>query len=404
MPSFIYKAIDNSGSELKGYHEATDLSSASQELRDRGLRILEVKLINQKSPFLGEDSFGDWYASQRSVSTAGLVFFFKQMSFLLRAGVPAAEALSLIQYQISSPRLKLIAKKMLKDVESGSSLSRAMKKHDDVFSDMIINLIVAAENTGELDEVMTRLANHIEKKAAIRAQTINALIYPVVVVIAAIGVTVFLLTTIVPKIADILLRRGKTLPDSTQFLVNTSTFLQLHGITILIVIAAFIMMIALYYQTKPGRYQLDSLLLKLPVIGNLLIIGAMAQMTWALSILLKSGVTVYEALRVAADVLGNKVYSTHLKASKEKIIQGRDLSSSLNHKKIPIVVLQMIAVGENTGSLDDVLSQLGKYYEEQLEAAIKRLTAMIEPVLILVIGGIVGFVYYAFIKALMSII
>ena len=404
MPSFIYTALDNTGYELKGFHESSDLLSASQELRERGLRILDVKEAKQKSEFLGEDSFGDWYASQRSVSTSGLVFFFKQMSFLLKAGVPVTDALSLIQYQVSSPRLKLIAKKMLNDVEAGSSLSKAMKKHGDIFSGMIINLIVAAENTGELDTVMTRLATHIEKKAAIRAQTINAMIYPVAVVIAAIAVTGFLLTTIVPKIADILLRRGKTLPESTQFLVDTSTFLLLHGILIGASIAAVIILILLYYQTKKGRYQLDSLLLKLPLIGNLLIMGAMAQMNWALSILLKSGVTVYDALRVASDVLGNKVYTEHLLKSKEKIIQGQDLSTSLNHKKIPVVVLQMIAIGENTGSLDDVLHQLGKYYEEQLEAAIKRLTAMVEPALIIVIGGIVGFVYYAFIKALMSII
>ena len=404
MPNFVYKALDNTGSEMKGFHEAVNLSVASQELRERGLRIIEVKQTREKSGFLGEESFGDWYASQRSVSTSGLVFFFKQMSFLLKAGVPVAEAFSLIQYQVSSPRLKLVAKKMLKDVESGTSLSGSMKKHDDIFTDMIINLIVAAENTGELDEVMTRLAVHIEKKAAIRAQTINAMIYPVVVVLAAIGVTGFLLTTIVPKVAEILQRRGKTLPDSTQFLVDTSAFIQLNGIMIGASFLVIIILILIYYQTKKGRYQLDSLLLKLPVVGNLLIMGAMAQMNWALSILLKSGVTVYDSLRVASDVLGNKVYSEHLLNSKEKIIQGRDLSTSLNHKKIPIVVTQMIAIGENTGSLDDVLSQLGKYYEQQLEAAIKRLTAMIEPVLIIVIGGIVGFVYYAFIKALMSII
>lgn len=322
---------------------------------------------------------------------------------MLKAGLPIAEALELAKLQVTSSRLNLIVRLMLKDIHAGHALSYAMRKHGDIFPDMVVNLVIAAENTGELDVVMERMALHIEKKAALKSQTINAMIYPIVVVIAAIGVTGFMVTSIVPKFAKFLLDRGRELPPSTQFLVDVSDFVIANGLSIVGISIAVITSILIFYQTKNGRFILDSLLLKIPVIGPLLITASMAQMTWALSILLRSGITVYDSLKVVSNVLGNRVYSDHLKLASNTILTGRDMSNSLKHKAVPLLVLQMIAVGENTGSLDDVLKQLGIYYEELLENAIKRLTAMIEPALILVIGTIVGFVYYAFIQALMSI-
>jgi type IV pilus assembly protein PilC len=171
------------------------------------------------------------------------------------------------------------------------------------------------------------------------------------------------------------------------------------GIAILSIIA-----ILMFYQTRIGRLWLDSLMLRIPIIGSLLTVGAMAQMTWALSTLLRSGVTVFDALKIVANLINNRVYSNTLKAGSSKILAGRDMASSINHRQFPPLVLQMIAVGENTGSLDRVLQELGTYYEMLLENAIKRLSAMIEPAMILVIGGMVGFVYYAFFQALFSLV
>lgn len=404
MPLFSYTALTASGSELAGKQQATDINMAMRDLRERGLRVLEIKPARGQSGFLGQANFSDWLASQRSVSSSALIFFFRQMSFMLRAGLPVMQALELANVQVSSSRLKLTIRLMLKDIEAGHALSLAMKKHKDVFPKMAVNLVLAGENTGDLDAIMERLAVHLEKKAAVRAHMINAMIYPTIVVIAAIGVATFMVVKIIPKFADFLLAQGKVLPPSTQALIDISIYVRANGIFIIAAAIAFIIAIILIYQTKRGRYFIDSSVLRIPVIGAMLTTGAMAQMTWALSTLLSSGVTVYQALKVTADLMGNRVYSDKLNNASEKILTGKDMANSLQHRQIPVLVLQMIAVGERTGSLDRILQEMGAYYEQLLETAIKRLSAMIEPAMILLIGGMVGFVYYAFFQALFSLV
>jgi len=404
MPIFAYTALTASGSELSGKQTSVDITAAAQILRERGLRVLELKKARGQGGFLGQANATDWLASQRSVSPSALVFFFRQMAFMLRAGLPVMQALQLSQSQLSSPRLKLTLRLMLKDIESGLAMSVAMKKHKDVFANMAINLIVAAESTGELDAVMERLAVHLEKKAAIRAHMINAMIYPAVVFVAAIGVGLFMTLKIIPKFADFLLAQGRTLPNSTQNLIDFSVYVQTNGLLIIGVCIAVIISILLTYQTKKGRYTIDSFLLRIPIFGSMITTGAMAQMTWALSTLLSSGVTVFNALKITSELLNNRVYSDKLMNGSEHILNGKDMSSSIKHPQMPVLVLQMITVGEQTGSLDHVLKELGAYYEQLLEVAIKRLSAMIEPAMILLIGGMVGFVYYAFFQALFSLV
>lgn len=404
MPQFSYTALDSGGNEVKGQLQVADSNAAASTLRERDLRVLQLKQSRTKTGFLGQESFSEWLASQRSVSTSSLIFFFRQMSFMLRAGLSVAHALELAQQQVSSARLNLVIRLMLKDIESGFALSVAMTKHKDVFPDMAVNLVVAGENTGELDAIMDRLAIHLEKKSALRAQTINAMIYPSVVVLAAIGVGIFMVVKIIPKFAQFLLGKGKVLPPSTQMLIDLSNYVRENGLFIIGVLIAFIVSILLSYQTKTGRLTVDKFLLRIPIIGSMLVTGAMAQMTWALSILLRSGVTVFDALRITGNLMGNRVYIDKLHEASSRIMQGRDMASSINHPRMPPLVTQMIAVGENTGSLDEVLQELGIYYEKLLEIAIKRMSAMIEPAMILVIGSMVGFVYYAFFQALFSLV
>lgn len=404
MPLFSYIALTSAGNELSGKQQATDISAAMQVLRERSLRVVEIKPARGQGGFGGQENFSDWLASQRSVSQSSLIFFFRQMAFMLRAGLAVTESLTLTNEQISSSRLKLTSKLMLKDIESGHSLSSAMKKHPDVFPDMAVNLMVAGENTGDLDSIMERLAVHLEKKAALRAQMINAMIYPVIVVIAAIGVAAFMVLKIIPKFASFLLGQGKALPPSTQTLINISDYIQQNGIVIIGSVITFIVLILLSYQTKRGRLAIDYFLLRTPVIGPMLTTGSMGQITWALSTLLASGVTVYQSLKVTGELLSNRVFSDKMHHAAEKVLTGKDMSSSLQHPRIPVLVTQMIAVGERTGSLDKILQEMGTYYEQRLEIAIKRMTALIEPAMILLIGAMVGFVYYAFFQALFSLV
>ena len=404
MALFAYTALTSSGSELTGKQQADNISVAAQDLRDRGLRVLEINPSKGSAGFLGQENASDWLASQRSVSPAALVFFFRQMAFMLRAGLPILQALELAKTQMSSARLRLTIKLILKDIESGSALSSAMRKHQDVFSNMAVSLIVAGENTGNLDEIMERLAIHLEKKAALRSHMINAMIYPTIVFLVAIGVGAFMSLKIIPKFADFLLAQGRVLPASTQSLIDFSAYIQTNGLYIIGVFIAFIIVLLLIYQTKRGRYLIDSITLRIPMFGDMITKGSMAQMTWGVSTLLRSGVTVFDALKITAELINNRVFSDQLIAGSDQVLNGKDMASSLQHPQMPVLVLQMITVGEKTGSLDRILQELGSYYEQLLDAAIKRLSAMIEPAMILLIGGMVGFVYYAFFQALFSLV
>lgn len=404
MAWFRYTALDNRGEEIAGQLQADDISAAGLILRRRGLRPLELRQSREGSGFFGQNNFSDWLASQRTAKNSALTFFFRQMAFMLRAGLSITHALELARLQIGCSRLNLTLRLMQKDIESGLSLSASMLKHPAVFPSMAVNLVVAGENSGDLDAIMDRLAQHLDKKAALRAQMINAMIYPVIVVLAALGVGIFMVVSIIPKFTKFLLGKGKALPPSTQLLLDISDYVRANGLYMLEILIGLIVALLLIYQTRPGRLWVDRGLLSLPVLGTLMINGAMAQMSWALALLLRSGVTIFDALKITAQLLGNRVYVKTLQQASNSILEGRDIAGSINHPKIPPLVLQMIAVGENSGTLDKVLQELGLYYEKLMEIAIKRLSAMLEPAMILVIGGMVGFVYYAFFQALFSLV
>ncbi|MDZ4141450.1 MAG: type II secretion system F family protein [Methylotenera sp.] len=405
MAKFKYTAINIAGKERKGSIQASDTNMATAALKEQGLYVIKINAEAGKAEGGLSQEFN--FASlnkYRSVSKTQLVFFFKQLSFMLRAGLPVMQALQLSQTQVSSGRLRLVIDEMLSDLENGSQVSQAMEKHSDVFPTIAINLMAAGESTGSLDLVANRLADHLEKKAALKSQTINAMIYPSVVVIAAIGVVIFLVVKIIPTFAKFIVGKGRKLPTSTQFLIDASDFALKYG---LFFVAAFILsviVLIMAYNTPLGRLKIDSFLLKIPVLGKLLSHGAMAELNWSLSMMLRSGLTAYDSLKVCGKVIANRLISTKLYLASEQILTGRDLASSLKHPAIPDLVIQMTAVGEKTGTLDLVLQEVGAFYEMQLQVGVKRMSAMIEPAMILVIGGIVGFVYYAFFQAMFSLV
>ena len=400
MANFKYLALDVSGKEKKGTLQALDAAAATASLREQGLFVAQLTEIASG----GMNKEFD-LSRYRSVSTTQMVFFFKQLSFMLRAGLPVIQALQLSQTQVGKGRLRLVISEMVTDIENGNPLSKAMAKHDEVFPPLAINLMAAGESTGSLDAVAERLSEHLEKKAAIKSQTINAMIYPSVVMLVAIGVVIFLVVKIIPQFAKFLLGRGKKLPDSTQFLIDASNFALNYGLYIVAAVILVIIGLIVFYKTPQGRLVLDTFLLKVPVIGKLLSHGAMAEFTWSLSMMLRSGLTAYESLKICGKVITNRLISTKLMQASEQILTGRDLASSLKHPSaIPELVTQMTTVGEKTGTLDMVLQEVGTFYEHLLQVGVKRMSAMVEPAMILFIGGIVGFVYYAFFQAMFSLV
>lgn len=404
MAKFKYTAINTGGKERKGSIQALDINMATAALREQGLFVVKIQSEDEAQGGLSQEFDLSSLNKYRSVSRTQLVFFFKQLSFMLRAGLPVLQALQLSQTQVASGRLKLVIGELVTDIENGQQLSKAMEKHSDVFPTIATNLMMAGESTGSLDLVADRLASHLEKKAALRAQTINAMIYPSVVVLAAIGVVIFLVVSIIPKFAKFLLGRGKPLPPSTQFLIDASDFAVKYGLYFLAAFILGVIFLIMAYNTPQGRLTIDTFVLKIPMVGKLLLHGAMAELNWSLSMMLRSGLTAFDSLKICGRVITNRLISNKLFQAADQILTGKDLASSLKHPAIPDLVTQMTSVGERTGTLDLVLQEVGTFYEAQLQVGVKRMSAMIEPAMILVIGGIVGFVYYAFFQAMFSLV
>lgn len=404
MAKFAYTALDVDGKEKKGLLEAMDMNAATRLLKDQGLFVVKIDEGGRGASSHHGKGIGALISNNLSVSKRDLVFFFKQLAFMLRAGLPMLYALSISKKQFKG-RLRSVIEEIIAEIEAGNPLSKAMKKYKtDVFPPIVANMTFAAENTGAIDVVMLRLAKHLEKKLALRSQTISAMIYPSVVILAAVAVVTFLLGVIIPKFAAFLTNRGRQLPAPTQLLIDMSNFVVNYGIYIAGFFVLLVVLIGLYYATPRGRLMIDTLLLRVPVIGGLLTNSAMADFSWSLAMMLRSGLTAFDGLNIASQVISNRYISNHLAAAAEKIRVGKDLASSIEGKGIPDLVPQMTTVGEQTGSLDQILDELGGFYEERLEESVKRMAALIEPVLILVVGVIVGFVYYAFFMALFSLV
>jgi type II secretory pathway component PulF len=399
MAKFKYSAIFPDGKQRKGSIEAMDKEMATTALRQQGLF---VATISEAGGLSGSGGFKEFIGRNTSPKNRDLVFFFKQLSFMLRAGLPVVQALEIAVNQFTG-RLHYAIKDMIVEIQNGTPLSRSMRNQKLVFPSIAVNLMLAAESTGGLEAVSQRIATYLEKKAALKSQTITAMIYPTILLLVSIAVVTFLVWKIIPQFAKFLAGKGKALPASTQFLIDASDFAVKNGLYIFGGVVFIIVALASYYLTESGRLNLDRLALKIPVIGKLLMNGAMAEFTWSLSMMLRSGVTVYDSLKTCVNVIANRFISNKLQYASEQILGGRELSQSLKGKEIPDLVVQMATVGEKTGTLDQTLQELGIFYEERLEESVKRLTALIEPMMILIMGGLVGFVYYAFFQALFSL-
>lgn len=399
MAVFKYSAITPEGKERKGRIEAMDKEMATTALRQQGLFVSN---LSEANGLAGSGGFKEFIGRNTSPRNRDMVFFFKQLAFMLRAGLPVLQALEISQHQFTG-RLHYAIKDMIVEIQNGSPLSRAMRNQKQVFPAIAVNLMLAAESTGGLEAVANRLANYLEKRASLKSQTVTAMIYPMILLLVSTGVVIFLVWKIIPKFAKFLAGKGKALPASTQFLIDASDFAVKNGLFILAGIVIFIAAIVGYYMTQHGRLVLDRFVLKVPVIGKLLMNGAMAEFTWSLSMMLRSGVTVFDSLKTCVNVIANRFISNKIHRASEQILEGRELSQSLKGKEIPDLVVQMTTVGEKTGTLDQTLQELGFFYEERLEVSVKRLTTLIEPMMILIMGGLVGFVYYAFFQALFAL-
>ena len=414
MPVYQYKALDQQGKTTTGILDAVSENAVAGVLRSRSLFVLELQESKQSvsapstvdaHPTTGKIAQRKLSLRERlqPVTTQDRVFFFRQLGVMLRSGLPLLQALDVCRLQGMNPRLILTVDEMIESIQKGASLSECMGRHRELFPLTAVKLIESGEASGELDQVLDRISGHMEMSAAMKAKMLTSLAYPGIVVLAAVGVGTFLTLTVIPKFTDYFAKRNMDLPASTEALMNISGFMQDYGFIILLILIGIGIMLTVMWRRPKARLFLSRKITHIPIVGKVLEVSAMAQMGQTLSMLLGSGLTVTESLQVAATTTQNASYQNGLSLSVNNILRGQSLSDSFHKDDFPPLVKQMISVGEQTGELPQALDHMAKFYEGELQARVARMSALIEPIILLFIGGMVGFVYFAFFKAVFQI-
>ena len=387
MTKFSYTATKDNH-RTQGTIEAPNKDAAISTLKRQGLHPLIVKEDKKR----GEIAF----LSKGRVKSKDLVVFTRQLSTMISAGVPLTRAFATLGDQTDNKYFKEIISSVSKDIEGGSSLADAMSKHPKVFSEVYINMVRAGEAGGILEEILKRLAAQVEKDAAIKKKIKSASAYPLVIL----GITILaffgIMLVVIPKLGEILKDLGgedAELPVYTQAMLNFSDFLQSNFIFIAIALGIGIFFLRRYIRTPKGKYKFHQLLLKTPILKGIILKVAIARFSRTFASLMSSGVTVLDALEVTGGAIGNKVIEKELKDAAQEVKNGRQLSEPLSKSPhFPPIVAQMLAIGEETGQIDTILVKVADFYEEEVDATIDGISSLIEPLMIIVLGSMVGLI------------
>ena len=401
MPSFVYTARDGVGKSLQGTVEAASATAAVDEFRARGWLVLDVR--EDLPPKVEESLFSplnpaNWLPA-RSID---IELSLRQMAVMLRSGLTLLGALTGVAENAQRRVLGRMWSDVAAQIQEGASLADAMSRQRG-FSPMVTQLVRVGEETGELEPVLTRAANILEHRRLLLASILTALAYPTIVLLAAIGVSAFMIVSLIPKLEKFLSTIGRRLPPITRLLLDISRYSQEYGLYVLLAIAVLIVASIALYCWAPGRLWIDRLALRVPLVGGILRLAGTVSFASGLAALLHSGITLLEGLRTIERLQQNRHLALRVAAAREAVIRGGNLATPLQTRYAFMPLLsRMVAVGEAAGTLDEVLEEVAKFYESQLQATIRRLSVIIEPVIIVVVGGIVGFVYIAFFMALFA--
>ena len=394
MPRFSYIAADAQNNVVKGKTDLPDKSSVITALTKQGLRPISIKKI--KDATKSSSSFDHLFESTK-VKQDHLVVFTRQLSAMVGAGVPLLRSLTSIQKHAEDKALEKILAVVVKDVEAGMTLADALQKHPDTFNDIYVNMVRAGETAGILDDILNRLAAQLEKSVSIRKKIKSAMAYPMVLLVITVVAFFGLMIFIIPKIGDIVSNLGgpdAKLPLITLIMLGISNFIVKFWFIIIPSLIGAVTGITYYARKTPtGRRQFDSLVLKIPGINSIIKKVAVARFARTFSALMGAGVAVLEALEVTSRALGNVMYQEALNQSAIEVKNGKLLSETLEDNDLfPSIVVQMLAVGEETGQTDTVLIKVADFYEQEVDYAIDGISAIIEPVMILFMGTMVGLI------------
>jgi type IV pilus assembly protein PilC len=398
MPYFNYTIRDANGQTRSGKVEAPNAEELRKRLQAEGLQVLEVT-EDRKAPRVPAGGYG-------RVKLSDLAIFARQFSTMLDAGVSLIRCLDVLQAQTNNARLRKILMDLSARVESGESLSRSMARHPKAFSQLIIGLIRAGEVGGVLEESLQRIAGFLEKDVELRRKIRSALTYPVIVLLAAVGIVIFLVSWLVPQFASLFKELGiKEMPAPTQFLIDLSALFTERWYVVIIAVVAILIAYKLFVSTRVGRRVADRVKLRVPVFGPLHHKIVMARFSRTMGTLLASGVPILQAMETVAGVVGNSVVSDAVIESRARIREGEKIADPLQRSKMfPPMVVHMVSVGEESGSLDHMLNKIADFYENEVEMTIASLTAAIEPVMIVLLGFIVGFIVISMFLPMIEVI
>ena len=403
MAQFQYRAADGEGRVLEGLIEAAEVSGAVARLQERGLIPLRVAAPAPKRSGLASISLPQLSLKKR-VKRRDLLVFTHELSTLLGAGLPLDRSLSILSELSENPEMKAVVADILQSVQRGKSLAESLAQHPKVFEPLFINMVKAGEIGGVLDTVLQRLTEYLESASELRDEVRSAMIYPVILLLTSFISVTILLTYVLPKFATIFSQGGATLPFTARMLMGVSDAMRSYWWLGILIIVASAVGVTHWIRTPAGRLQWDRTRLRLVLLGDLARKIAVARFARTLGTLLRSGVPMLQALDIVRDVSGNVVLAHAVDEVKVGVRGGAGVAGPLSHSGVfPPLALQMISVGEETGRLDDMLVQVADYFDREVRVTVKRLTSLLEPVLLLVGGVVVAFVVLSMFSAISSV-
>jgi type IV pilus assembly protein PilC len=382
-----------SGKTTRGIIESGEMAAASKEDVIAHLRRKNIvpTVIAEKTKKAARFSLGG------RVKDKDIVIFTRQFATMIDAGLPLVQALDILSAQVENKALGRTLQQVKVDVESGATYADALKKHPKIFSELYVNMVAAGEAGGILDTILNRLAAYIEKAMKLKKKVKSAMVYPAVVTSIAVLVIAIIMIFVVPTFSKMFTQLGGTLPFPTRIVINMSNFIGgIGGLFVFGAIVAIIVFIVHVRRTEKGKYITDSMMLKLPIFGILFNKVAVAKFTRTLGTLVSSGVPILDGLEITAKTSGNKVIEYAIMEVRKGVVAGKTLAEPITKAKVfPPMVTHMIAVGESTGALDAMLAKVADFYDDEVDAAVSNLTAMMEPLLMVFLGGAVGFIVVA---------
>jgi type IV pilus assembly protein PilC len=387
MPSFAYTALDDNGKTIKGKMEAESEALVMTKLHEQRYHILSLTEDKTRSKQVAGSG------SKRKVKLNAMVIFSRQFATMIDAGVAIVRCLDILEGQTKDPVLRPVIAACKKDVKGGLSLSDAFSKHPNVFSRLYVNMVKAAEAGGILDKILDRLSEFLEKEQEVRGKIKSAMIYPILVLVFAVSMVIALFILVLPKFKELFESMNIQMPAATRMLFGISTVMREYWYVLFGGAAAMVMFYRWYRGTDAGSWQIDTLKLKFPVVGELVQKMAISRFSRTFATLIASGVPMMKSLEIVGETSGNRVISRAIENARSAIREGQKISTPLQQSGLfPGMVTHMIDIGEETGRLSEMLTKVSDFYDQEVDNAVKALTSMIEPCLIVVMGGIVGFI------------